>query len=103
MPTQTAKKTHFGFTALFLGVISILLLGIRFAVAYMRISPELFGRMNQFTTLFFCILTPLAFALGVWGHTRKNDSKAHARIAIGLTTLPFLVLFVQFALSFFVR
>ena len=95
-----AKKTYFGFAAFITGIISILFLGTRFAVAYLTISPKLFAQLNQITTLVFCVFTPLSFALGIWAYTRKNDSKIFASIAIALTTLPFAALFVQFALSF---
>ena len=95
-----AKKTYFGLTALITGIVSVLFLGARFGVAYLRISPETFALSNQLTTLFFCVSTPLAFGLGIWGHTRKNDSKVYSRIAIALTTLPFAALLIQFVLSF---
>ena len=95
-----AKKTYFGFAAFITGIISILFLGARFGVAYLTISPKLFVQLNQITTLVFCVFTPLSFALAVWGLTRKKDSKTYASIAIVLTTLPFAVLLLQFALSF---
>jgi uncharacterized membrane protein YhaH (DUF805 family) len=100
MSTQTDRKTYFGFTALITGIFSGLFLLSNFAVAYLDISRKTFNQLNNLTALFFCILTPLAFVLGVVGHTRKNDSKNLSRIAIVLVVIPFLIIFAQFVYSF---
>jgi len=97
---KPAKKTYFGITALISGIISDLFLGANFGVAYLNISPGTFSQLNNLTALFFCILTPLTFVLGVIGHTRKNDSKIYSRIAIALVTIPFSILFIQLVYSF---
>jgi hypothetical protein len=98
--TPPAKKTYFGITALITGILSGLSLLSNFAVANMDITPGTFSQLNYLTALFFCILTPLAFALGALGYTRKNDSKALSLIAIALVTVPFLIMFAQFILYF---
>ena len=95
-----ATKTYFGITALITGIISGLFLGANFGVAYMDISPRTFSQLNNLTALFFCILTPITFILGVVGHTRRNDSKTLSRIAIALVTIPFLIIFSQLVYSF---
>jgi hypothetical protein len=101
MPTQPAKKTYFGITALITGIFSGLSLLSHFTVANPDLfSPETFSQLNYLTTLFFCILTPLTFVLGVVGYTRKNDSKALSRAAIVLVVVPFLFMFAQFVYSF---
>lgn len=90
------KKTYFGLAAFLTAVISCLFLGAHFGVAYLDISPHTFAQLNTITTLVFCILTPLAFALGAWGITRKDDSMQLSVIAIVLVTIPFLILLAQF-------
>ena len=94
------RKTYFGIAALITGILSSLFLLSNFAVANLNISPETFGQLNNLTALFFCILTPLTFVLGVIGHTRKNDSKNLSRAAIALAVIPFLIIFAQFVYSF---
>ena len=93
--TTAKKKTYFGITALLTGIISGLFLGANFGVAYLKITPGTFSQLNNLTALFFCILTPLTFVLGVVGHTRKNDSKTLSRIALVVAGAPFLILFFQ--------
>lgn len=94
------RKTYFGLAALVTGIVSGLFLGAHFGVAYLDISLRTFSQLNNITTLFFCIFTPLAFVLGVIGHTRKNDSKILSLAAIALVTIPFLFMFAQFVYSF---
>jgi len=103
MSTLREKRTYFGLAALIIGGISVLDLAARFAVAYMDIAPRSFGILNQITTLFFCILTPLAFVLAVLGWRRKNDSRSQAGIALALVLLPFAGLLLQFILNFFIQ
>ena len=103
MSTLREKRTYFGLAALIIGGISVLDLAARFAVAYMDIAPRTFGILNQITTLFFCILTPLAFVLAVLGWRRKNDSRSQAGIALALVLLPFAGLLLQFILNFFIQ
>ena len=98
--TSTSKKTYFGLIALITGIISGLSLLSNFTVANLNITPGTFSQLNNITALFFCILTPLAFVLGVLGYTRKNDSKTLSLIAIVLVTVPFLIMFAQFVYYF---
>jgi ABC-type Na+ efflux pump permease subunit len=100
MLNQPARKTYFGITALITGILSFLSLLSNFTVANLNITPETFSLLNNLTALFFCILTPLTFGLGVVGHTRKNDSKNLSRVAIVLVVIPFLFMFAQFVSSF---
>ena len=97
---NAVKKTYFGAVALITSIASGLFLAANFTVANLNISPGMFSQLNNLTALFFCILTPLAFALGVLGYTRKNDSKTLSLIAIVLVTIPFLVIFAQFVFYF---
>ena len=92
---KVGKKTHFGITALIIGILSGLSLLSNFTVAYLDISAGTFSLLNNLTALFFCILTPLAFVLGVMGYTRKNDSKILSGVAIILVVVPFLIIFAQ--------
>ena len=94
------KRTYFGFAALLTGTVSGLSLVGNFIAANLNISQATFNQLNNLTALFFCILTPLTFILGVVGHTRKNDSKPLSRIAIVLAVIPFLYMFAQFVYSF---
>lgn len=93
------RKTYFGLAALIVGIITCLFLGTHFWVAYLLISPATFNQLNNLTSLFYCIFTPLTVILGVIGHMLKNDSKTFSRLAITLVTIPFLVLFVQLILA----
>lgn len=100
--TLPAKKTYFGLIALITSILSGLFLLSNFAVANLNIAPSTFSQLNNLTALFFCLLTPLAFVLGILGYTRKNDSKPLSLIAIVLVTVPFLILFVQLV-DYFVK
>ncbi len=100
MKDKFVRKTYFGVTALITGIISGLFLLSNFGVAYLKITPGTFSQLNNLTALFFCILTPLTFVLGVVGHTRKNDSKTLSHAAIALAVIPFLIMFAQFVYSF---
>ena len=95
-----ANKTYFGLAALITGIFSGLSLLSNFTVADLNISPDTFSQLNNLTALFFCILTPLTFILGVVGYTRKNDSRALSSVAIVLVVIPFLFMFVQFVYYF---
>jgi membrane-bound ClpP family serine protease len=100
MPIQPDRKTYFGVIAFITSILSGLSLLSNFTVANLNISPGTFSQLNNLTALFYCILTPLAFVLGVVGHTRKNDSKTLSRVAIVLVTIPFLFMFAQFVYYF---
>ena len=95
-----SRKTYFGIIALITGILSGLSLLSNFTVANLNITPNTFNQLNYITALFFCILTPLTFVLGVLGYTRKNNSKTLSLIAIVLVTVPFLIMFAQFILYF---
>lgn len=92
----TPRKTYFGFASLIIAMISVLFLTGSFAITVMDISPATFFNLNNLTYLVYCISTPLAFGLGVWGFTRKKDSTILSVVAMGLVGVPFLVLFWQF-------
>jgi len=96
----SSRKTYFGISALIIGILAVLSLFSNFGAAYLRISPETFGQLNNLTALLYCGLTQLAFVLGLIGHTRKNDSKSLSLTAIVLVVISFLVMFAQFAISF---
>ena len=93
--TPSVTKTYFGLIALVTGIISILFLGANYTVSSLDITPRTFRQLNNLTALFFCILTPLTFVLGVLGHTRKNDSKTLSWVAIALAVIPFLIIFAR--------
>ena len=99
MLNQPSKKTYFGISALITGVLSGLSLLSNYTVANLNISVNTFNQLNNLTALVFCILTPLAFILGIIGHTRKNDSKILSRIAIALAVVPFAIIFSQLVYS----
>jgi hypothetical protein len=93
------KKTYFGLVALIIGIISLIFLGANIGVAYLRITPAAFDQLNNLTLLFYCILTPAAFACGVAGSVLKGDSKTYSRIAIVVVLVPFLVIISLFIKS----
>ena len=100
MHTKPARKTHFGFFALITGILCVLSLTANFVVSNLNISQETFNVLNNLTALFYCILTPLAFVLGVLGLRRRNDSRNFSRAGIVLALIPFLFVFGQFLFSF---
>ena len=71
-----------------------------YSVASLNIPQETFNRLNNLTTLSYCVLTQATIVLGVIGHTRKNDSKNLSRVGIVLALVPFLLIFGQFIYSF---
>jgi hypothetical protein len=93
---KSAPKTYFGIVAFITSILSSLSLLSNFIVANLDISAGTFSKLNNLTALFICIFTPLAFALGVLGYTRKKDSKKLSLLAIVLVTVPFLIIFAQF-------
>jgi len=97
---QLAKKSYFGIAALITGILCVLSLLSNFSVSQLNISPETFSSLNNLTALFYCVLTPLTFVLGVVGHTRRNDSKNLSRVGIVLALVPFLIIFAQLVYSF---
>ena len=98
-PTKPTKRTYFGLAALLTSILSGLFLLSNFGVAYLSITPYTFSQLNNLTALIYCIFTPLAFVLGIIGHTRRNDSRILSRIAISFAVIPFLIMFVQFVYS----
>lgn len=99
MSTRFAKRSYFGIAALVTGVFALLALGMNYAVAYLNIPPAVFSQLNILTALFYCVLTPLAFTFGFVGIIFKNDFKAVSWISMGVVTIPFLILSVQFVLA----
>ncbi len=93
------KETFYGLASLIAAFISIFFLAGSFVITVMDISPATFVNMNILSYLVYCSSAPLAVGLGVWGITRKHDSRILSVTAIGLTVVPFLVLFWQFVTS----
>jgi len=99
MSTPPARRTYFGIAAFFTSLLAVLAIGANLGVSQMNITPEEFSQLNSITAMFYCVLTPLAFALGVLGLFFKNDSKILAGLAIIITAIPFLILVVQLLAS----
>jgi len=93
------KKTYFGVFALFFAVLAVSSIVANYSVAYMNISTEVFARLNVLTASFYCVLTPLAFVLGVLGIYFKNDHKALSWSALIVVTIPFLINLAQMVFS----
>jgi len=102
MPTRSTskKRSFFGLAALILAIISAVFLGANFEVSQLNITPSTFNRWNNLTAFVYCLTVPIAFILGVLGLRKKNDSKGYSLIAMGLTGVPFLIIFTQFIWSF---
>jgi hypothetical protein len=98
MANQPARKTYFGVTALITGIFAVLFISANVGVSYLRITPAVFGQLNIFTAQTYCVLTPLAFGLGLLGLVFKNDSKLLAGLGIAVVAVPFLVILVQLVL-----
>ena len=102
MPQRPApiRRTYFGIAALALAILSALFLIAFFAISQLNISPSTFSFWSNLTLLISCSSAPLGLILGIVGYRKPGDSKTLASIASVLSFLPFLILFLQFALSF---
>ena len=94
------RRTYFGIAALVLAILSILFLTAFFSVSQLNISPRMFSFWSNLTLLISCSSAPLGLIFGILGYRKPGDSRALASIAFILSFLPFLILFLQFALSF---
>lgn len=99
MPDQFTKPTYFGAAALTAGLFCPLSLLLNYASSQLNVSFETFNLLNNVTALLYCALTQAALALGVFGLTRKNDSKRLAWAGIVLTVIPFSIVFGRFLVS----
>lgn len=91
-PAKPTRRTYFGIIAFITSLLTMLAMGANFGVSQMNITPEEFNQLNSITALFYCILTPLAFVLGVFGLIFKNDFKIWSGLAIAVVTVPFLAM-----------
>jgi hypothetical protein len=91
-PVKPARRTYFGIIAFIVSLLSVLAMGSNLGVSQMNITPQEFNQLNSITALFYCILTPLAFALGVLGFIFKKDSKVLSGLGIGIAAVPFLMM-----------
>ncbi len=91
-----STKSYFGASALVTGIISAIFSIASYGIVFLNISPKLFDQLNNLTALVFCSLTPITLILGILGLTRKKDNILYSVIAIGLVTLPALVLTITF-------
>lgn len=96
MSTRPARRTYFGLFALIIAFLAVAFIVANYVVAYQNITPAQFNQLNGFTAQFYCMLTPLAFVLGLLGIIFKNDSKLLSWVAVAVVTIPFLIIFVQF-------
>jgi hypothetical protein len=101
MPDLPAKTTYFGAAALVTGVFCALSLLVNYSASQLNISQDVFNQINSLTALFYCVLTQAALALGIFGLTRKNDSKRLAWTGIALAVIPFLFVLGGFLASYF--
>ena len=91
-PVKPARRTYFGIAAFITSLLAVLAVRSNLGVSQMNITPEEFNQLNSITALFYCILTPLAFALGVFGFIFKNDFKILSGLAMAAVIIPFLTL-----------
>lgn len=99
MSNRPARKTYFGVAALFIGIFSAISIGANYGVSFLRITPAQFSQLNNVTALLYCVLTPTAIALGGMGLIFKNDSKILSGIALAVSAIPLLLIFIQFVLA----
>lgn len=99
-PARPAKRTYFGIIAFLTSLLAVMSIGSNLGVSQMNITPEEFNQLNSITALFYCILTPVAFALGVFGFVFKNDFKILSGLALAVVTVPFLVIAFRLVSSF---
>ena len=94
------KRTYFGIVALLLAILSVMFLAAFFAVSQLNINPDTFFFWNNITAAVYCLVTPAAFVLAMLAWRRKRDSRILAGMAVAVTVIPFLILFVQFIFAF---
>jgi hypothetical protein len=91
-PVKPLRRTYFGIVAFLTSLFAVMAIGSNLGVSQMNITPEDFNQLNSITALLYCILTPLAFALGVLGFIFKNDFKILSGLALVIAAIPFLVI-----------
>ncbi len=91
-PVKPARRTYFGIIAFLTSLLAVLAIGSNLGVSQMNITPQQFNQLNSITALLYCVLTPLAFALGIFGFIFKNDFKILSGLAMAVVTVPFLVI-----------
>ena len=99
MSPTPARRTYFGIVAFLISLFAVSAVGANFGVSQMNITPDEFNQLNSITALFYCILTPLAFVLGVFGFIFKNDLKIWSGLAIAMVTIPFLMMAFRLIMS----
>lgn len=95
MDAIPARKNYYGLAAFITGMLSVLFISANIGASYLRITPAVFSTLNIITALFYCILTPSAFTLGVLGLFHRNDSKILAGMGIVMVSVPFVVILGQ--------
>ena len=103
MTTTPVKRTYFGVAAFFTSLLAVMAIGSNLGVSQMNITPEEFNQLNATTALFYCILTPLAFAFGVLGLLFKNDFKILSGLGLVIAAIPFVVIAFRLFSSFTVN
>ena len=99
-PVKPTRRTYFGIVAFLTSLLAVMAIGSNLGVSQMNITPQEFNQLNSISALFYCILSPLAFALGVFGFIFKNDFKILSGLAMAVVTVPFLVIAFSLYSSF---
>ncbi|MCC7117641.1 MAG: hypothetical protein IT310_03870 [Anaerolineales bacterium] len=101
MPTPPfSKKTRYGSAALISAVVSLVFLALYFGISALNLHPATFSFWNNLITLGYCLTAPVTLALSILAWRSKNDMRKSAGAALALMLVPFLILFVNFILSF---
>jgi hypothetical protein len=90
------KSSYYGIASLLFAFISVIFLGIHFAVSQLNITPQLFDQWNQISLSISCIFAPVTLALGFLGWQGSNASKILSSFSAILVCAPFLILLGQF-------
>lgn len=90
------KSSYYGIASLLFAFISVIFLGVYFAVSQLNISPQLFDQWNRTSLSISCILAPVTVALGFLGWQGSNTSKMLSSFSVLLVSMPFLILLGQF-------
>jgi hypothetical protein len=90
------RSSYYGIASLLFAFISVIFLGVYFAVSQLNISPQLFNEWNRTSLSISCIFAPMTWAMGYLGWQGSNTSKILSSFSILMVGAPFLILFGQF-------
>jgi len=90
------KSPYYGIASLMFASISVIFLGIYFAVSQLRISPQLFDQWNHTSLSISCTFAPITILVAALGWQGSGMSKLLSSFSVLMVAAPFLILLIQF-------